>query len=450
MHRIFLLLLPILLAKTWAQSCSEWDSTTYYHPGDRVIFHNNAYEAITDIWYWKPPSYPVSWKQIPYFSCYFPQDTNLKVNVGKGGSVRIEKLPNGTTGTIPPDSSVGYIYPPNSTVTLTALPGTEFKFMYWIKTTPIVSKYLSNPVLHIHTDTQTIVDAYFDTLWRDQVLIQLATLGSVVVNPTIEGTIDTFSGQNGKSILLEFYRGDSTTLTVLPSSGYEFIDWGDESHTTANPYKLHFNGAYYQELTPSYDIASSLFKVPSVCVAGNHMRINGRSRFYGSVTTPAEVNVRGSLNFTGKNASLPYCKVTNTMIDINGGFRTLIDDRSITANRVNADSIQTDTLYVNDMLKADSIIAGRVQVDIAIERFPDFVFTNYHRRSIDELEAYIRQNGKLPEFPSAEEVREKGLDMGRMCTDVLGRIEETTLYLIELNKRIDALEKSAARETNIK
>jgi hypothetical protein len=74
------------------------------------------------------------------------------------------------------------------------------------------------------------------------------------------------------------------------------------------------------------------------------------------------------------------------------------------------------------------------------EDFPDFVFEDgYKLMPLAQLEEYINQNGHLPDVPSAEEVGEQGLQVGEMQTSLLQKIEELTLYVIDLKKENDAL-----------
>lgn len=47
----------------------------------------------------------------------------------------------------------------------------------------------------------------------------------------------------------------------------------------------------------------------------------------------------------------------------------------------------------------------------------------------------------MPDVPSAEEVEKSGLDLGSTQAALLQKIEELTLYVIELNKKIEKLEK---------
>lgn len=65
----------------------------------------------------------------------------------------------------------------------------------------------------------------------------------------------------------------------------------------------------------------------------------------------------------------------------------------------------------------------------------DFVFGDeYKLQSLEEVENFIKTNKHLPEIPSAKEVQENGLSLGEMQTKLLQKIEELTLYIIELKK----------------
>ncbi|HNF70337.1 MAG TPA: hypothetical protein PLL28_13235 [Chitinophagales bacterium] len=74
------------------------------------------------------------------------------------------------------------------------------------------------------------------------------------------------------------------------------------------------------------------------------------------------------------------------------------------------------------------------------ESWPDYVFAdNYKMPTLYELEASIKANKHLPGIPSAAEVAENGISVGEMQTNMMEKIEELTLYIIELQKQIDTL-----------
>ncbi len=66
----------------------------------------------------------------------------------------------------------------------------------------------------------------------------------------------------------------------------------------------------------------------------------------------------------------------------------------------------------------------------------DYVFDeNYELRSLYSLEQYIKANKHLPGIPSASEVKKAGgVELGDMNVKLLEKIEELTLYVIELKK----------------
>ncbi len=87
-------------------------------------------------------------------------------------------------------------------------------------------------------------------------------------------------------------------------------------------------------------------------------------------------------------------------------------------------------------------VNGTIQAkEVRVETgWSDFVFgKNYHLRPLPEVEAYIRQNNHLPEIPSAEEIQKNGLQVAAMQTKMMQKIEELTLYVIELKKEINQL-----------
>jgi hypothetical protein len=56
---------------------------------------------------------------------------------------------------------------------------------------------------------------------------------------------------------------------------------------------------------------------------------------------------------------------------------------------------------------------------------------------LSEVEAYIKEHQHLPDLPSEEEVRANGIDVAQMNALLLKKIEELTLYVIELEKKVN-------------
>jgi len=72
----------------------------------------------------------------------------------------------------------------------------------------------------------------------------------------------------------------------------------------------------------------------------------------------------------------------------------------------------------------------------------DYVFLpDYQLPTLQEVERHIREKGHLKDIPSEKEVEKEGVDLGEMNKKLLAKVEELTLYLIEQNKKLEALEK---------
>jgi hypothetical protein len=57
------------------------------------------------------------------------------------------------------------------------------------------------------------------------------------------------------------------------------------------------------------------------------------------------------------------------------------------------------------------------------------------------LKTYIDQNQHLPEIPSEQEILRDGQSLGEMNRLLLKKVEELTLYLIELKAEVSQLQK---------
>ncbi|SHG86855.1 hypothetical protein SAMN04488109_2222 [Chryseolinea serpens] len=101
--------------------------------------------------------------------------------------------------------------------------------------------------------------------------------------------------------------------------------------------------------------------------------------------------------------------------------------------------IGTETLDAKLTVNGD-VHAKEVRVNLNSPG-PDYVFEeNYALPSLGEVEAYITANKHLAEVPSAEQMKQNGLNVGDMNLLLLKKMEEMTLYMIEMKKEIKALQ----------
>lgn len=82
-----------------------------------------------------------------------------------------------------------------------------------------------------------------------------------------------------------------------------------------------------------------------------------------------------------------------------------------------------------------TVHAKEVLVDLV--GWPDYVFEkDYSLMSLQELENSIKENKHLPNIPSADEVECDGIGLGQMNKKLIEKVEELTLYIIQLNKEL--------------
>ena len=90
-------------------------------------------------------------------------------------------------------------------------------------------------------------------------------------------------------------------------------------------------------------------------------------------------------------------------------------------------------------LSVEGIIrARRVLVN---NTWADYVFeANYQLMPLVDLETYITTKKHLPNVPTAQDVEKNGVDLGEINKILVEKVEELTLYIISMNKRMVQLE----------
>ncbi|GAB6096179.1 hypothetical protein JCM14469_24320 [Desulfatiferula olefinivorans] len=110
----------------------------------------------------------------------------------------------------------------------------------------------------------------------------------------------------------------------------------------------------------------------------------------------------------------------------------------------------TCKLDVNGKIRAEEIKVETVAADTVTlknESWADYVFKDdYILKPLAEVESFIRENKHLPEVPSAEEIKDKGLNMSEMMAIQMKKIEELTLHVIEQEKRMANMKQAFERD----
>jgi hypothetical protein len=148
------------------------------------------------------------------------------------------------------------------------------------------------------------------------------------------------------------------------------------------------------------------------------------------------------LYIANSNTSTPliYGEFDNQKMIINGklGIST-----STFPTMVGTANVSTYKLFVKGGILTEEL---RVRTGWA-----DYVFNdNYKLMPLQEVENFIITNNHLPNVPTEEQILSEGLDVGNIAKIQQEKIEELTLYLIDLNKKLDLQEKKIRElENNI-
>jgi hypothetical protein len=162
--------------------------------------------------------------------------------------------------------------------------------------------------------------------------------------------------------------------------------------------------------------------------AGNNVTINGA----GTTASPYIINANlpnaPIVNWTASTVGSDNITNTNTGgVVIGSGLQVLPSGYK---------------LYVEN-----GILTEKVKVVLKSSvNWADYVFNKeYTLKPLAEVEQFVTTNKHLPGVPSATQlVNEGGVDVAQMLSKQMEKIEELTLYLIELNKKVEKLEKENA------
>ena len=94
-----------------------------------------------------------------------------------------------------------------------------------------------------------------------------------------------------------------------------------------------------------------------------------------------------------------------------------------------------------------TILAKEIRVNEDASYWPDYVFDkDYRLLSLAQVKQFVSLYKHLPDVPSAADIDGKDVSLGEMNRILLQKIEELTLYVIDLQEQIDAMKEAAGKE----
>ncbi len=129
----------------------------------------------------------------------------------------------------------------------------------------------------------------------------------------------------------------------------------------------------------------------------------------------------------------------------NGNFWSFGDGRIMGKLRIGAEEYDGTGLTAPLALSVDGSIAAE-EILVTLVNWADFVFDeDYELPTLQEVESHIKQNGHLPGIPSEEEVKKDGVNLADMQVKLLQKVEELTLYVIDLKNENSTLRERVAQ-----
>lgn len=254
-------------------------------------------------------------------------------------------------------------------------------------------------------------------------------------------------------------KASKLDLGGTPSNGYVFSNEDDRFQKSI---VLNFgslvSGSSTFRTFKFFDFPQSNFDAKSSVYFGIEDRNDmGRYRFFAEASGSTEMSVHDksqenlfSLNEDGNNNVYLQLPKPNSRIVI-GDLGTYLPQHKLVvrgSSKIEGNILTDANVGIGTSSFSDGTDTYRLSVDGAVRAhrvkvyttWADFVFeNNYKLPTLMEVEKHIKQNGHLKDIPSAKQVEENGIELGEMNKLLLQKVEELTLYLIEMDKEIKDL-----------
>ncbi|WP_461630277.1 hypothetical protein [Labilibaculum euxinus] len=215
-------------------------------------------------------------------------------------------------------------------------------------------------------------------------------------------------------------------FSVRPYTGYEKykiqIGYGEGTHTTPKKLKIlesHGSGHYAKvELGESYLAGTTYGGYDNMIVP-----------IYVDVAYYSVYNVRMTYVYNKVDVlnSIGQIKIYDSPVGIDiANFVAPVVDHS-----------DEDFAMKNGIVSGNLDVVGTIHAtEIKVQaQTADFVFEeDYQLKSLEEVEQFVKTNNHLPDIPSAKEMKEDGVGLAEMNKLLLQKVEELTLYIIEMKK----------------
>ncbi len=192
--------------------------------------------------------------------------------------------------------------------------------------------------------------------------------------------------------------------------------------------------------------------------------VNGNSRFSGDMLLTGDLS-SGNIEIAAGNLA-PEIKMVRSGNITTTGLLAIDDDNHLKlsknsngggividanttsgtkrfyASKANQFNFGTGLTPSGYMVSVEGKVIATDFTTLAIVNWPDYVFAEgYALKTLPEVKKFIQENKHLPNIPAAREIEKNGIPLGEMSKRLMEKVEELTLYVIQLQEQVDALKK---------
>jgi hypothetical protein len=272
---------------------------------------------------------------------------------------------------------------------------------------------------------------------------------------TLNGSLTLTNGTDAYT--LPNTAGNENQVLRLNNSG--LLTWDDNDYSNSNELQTLFfiggdlslsNGNTVNLSTLSglwsENGLTDLFHTQNSVAIGSSTKI-GNLNIYNGGPEPSEINLTtanngtSQINFSENSAGTlgmgwRYNGTGNRM-ELFTYLNAVDSDPHLSVSRSDgAVAIGGTKTKIGYKLSVDGkVVCEEVLVELDAD-WPDYVFANdYELRTIEALEDYIDKEKHLPGIAPASEIEENGIKIGEMQKNLMEKVEELSLYIIQLNKQ---------------
>ncbi|WP_057937330.1 hypothetical protein [Algoriphagus resistens] len=233
-----------------------------------------------------------------------------------------------------------------------------------------------------------------------------------------------------------------------------------KTSTSANRARFEFGGktvdiASYGTTTEPYGNAGGIFMSGQdgfiMTGAGNNLRFITNSGGYAErmrilangnigigTSSPAhKLHVVGSGRFNGSGSG--YTEINS---NANGQYiRQYANDGTTLSWLIRGyadDGVQA--IFRSGGIQIHGTVKAK-EVNVTTSGWVDYVFEDgYSLKTLEEVQEFYQSNGHLENIPTEKEVLKNGVNLSEMTVKLLEKVEELTIYLVEQNVKMKAMQ----------